>query len=69
MSVTYLDTLDAFCISDGVYGGNPWVLVRMDDGSYFTVWTDQCEVEPCEFGPYPQPSFGEDCEFDTLAHL
>ncbi len=49
----YLDTLDAHCLDDGEFGGNPYVLIRMDDGSYFTVWTDSCDVEPLEFGPYP----------------
>ena len=51
----YLDTLDAHCLDDGEFGGNPYVLIRMDDGSYFTVWTEQCCVDPLVFGPDPGP--------------
>ena len=50
--MTYLDSLAAHFVTDGEYGGQSWSLVRTDDGSYFTVWTDECEIEPCDFGPF-----------------
>ena len=55
----YLDTLDAHCFDDGEFGGNPYVLIRMDDGSYFTVWTEQSCVDPLVFGPDPAPGLAE----------